>query len=930
LSKCVAFIALLPRVCYTVHTMQSRHDKARLREKKNAYDGEQRPLRFGWRLFSARLGQRLAAFYLRGGLALLVLTTAGIFLAAAYFEPGLLGSVRGGYRADIILVLGGGATILLAGLTFAYLLPRAVTAAYEETALICFGLPHTGAVQREEATRAFLRLKGVYWWVMLVRYGTGVLFGFGAWAAARWLGGRFLGDWSGPVVWAFGIMLFWQSRFPVSLALSAAVHEHVSGVSALRRGQKLAGRARETAPLAGLITFCAVMLLTVGVMELSLLLSGENLLMRGSVTAFLLVLLYPPLRLLLAAFDTAVYAEACRGCPGVSRWHIGARGIRTKSETRKGKIDMNARDQIDASLKWKLDDIYATEELWEADYAAAQALVGAFPEHAGKLSLSADALYAALCDESRIALLIDHVYAYAHLHKDEDNGNAKYQGMTDRAIQLYVSAQAASSFLEPEILTIPEETLLGWAAAERFARFRFRIGDIDRRRAHTLSTEEERLLAMAEEPLSGADNIFTMLTDVDLDYGTVVDEKGEAVKLTHGTYNMFLVNPDRRVRRDAYETFYQAYRNMKNTLNATYSASVKGDVFRARAHRFDGSLEAALHGNGVPVPVYEQLIEAVHEMLPVLRKYLDIRKRVLGVDELEMYDLYVPITADGDADMPYEDAKALVKAALKPLGAEYAALLEEAYTKGWIDVYETPGKTSGAFCAETYGTHPYVLLNFQGKMDDAFTLGHELGHAMHSHYSAEAQPYETSNYRILAAEVASTVNETLMTHYLLANETDQTKRAYYITQFLESFRTTCFRQTMFAEFELKAHRMAESGEPLTVESLSAMYRALNELYYEGAHVDDNIAIEWMRIPHFYNAFYVYQYATGLCSAVKLADDILHGGAVERYINFLKSGGSDYPIEELKAAGVDLTKKESIIASLNVFAEYVNELDELLK
>lgn len=591
---------------------------------------------------------------------------------------------------------------------------------------------------------------------------------------------------------------------------------------------------------------------------------------------------------------------------------------------------MNSRDQIENSLKWKLEDIYATEELWEADYAAAQALVADFSAHAGKLAKSADALYAALCDDSSIWRLVERVYTYAHLHKDEDNGSAKYQGMTDRAIQLYVSAQAASSFLDPEILTIPEKTLLGWAAEERFARFRFRIADVDRRRAHTLSTEEERLLAMAQEPLSGADNIFTMLTDVDLDYGTVVNESGETVKLTHGSYNMFLVSSDRRVRKDAYETFYKAYRGMKNTLNATYATSVKGDVFQARAHKFEGALEATLHGNGVPVAVYEQLIEAVHEMLPVLKKYLGIRKRVLGVDQLEMYDLYVPITPDGDIDMPYESAKALVKTALKPLGAEYAALLEQAYTERWIDVYETPGKTSGAFCAETYAVHPYVLLNFQGKMDDAFTLGHELGHAMHSHYSAEAQPFETAHYRILAAEVASTVNETLMTHHLLAGETDRVKRAYYITQFLESFRTTCFRQTMFAEFELKAHRMAQSGEPLTVESLSELYRSLNELYYDGAHVDDNIALEWMRIPHFYNAFYVYQYATGLCSAVKLADDILHGGAVERYINFLKSGGSDYPIEELKAAGVDLTKKESILASLRVFAQYVDELDALMQ
>ncbi len=591
---------------------------------------------------------------------------------------------------------------------------------------------------------------------------------------------------------------------------------------------------------------------------------------------------------------------------------------------------MKTRDQIENSLKWNLEDIYQDETLWEADYQSAEALVDAFSAHAGRLHESADALFAALCDESRLTLLIETLYSYAHLHKDEDNGNARYQGMTDRAIQLYVSAQAASSFVEPEILQIPGQTLLGWAAQERFAPFRFRIADIDRHRAHTLSTNEERLLAMVEEPLSGADNIFTMLSDVDLDYGTITNEQGNEVKLTHGSYNMFLVSPDRRVRKEAYEALYKAYRGMKNTLTATYATSVKADVFRARAHQFNSAIEAMLFGNGVPVSVYEQLIEAVHEKLPVLRRYLDLRKRVLGVDTLEMYDLYVPIIADCDIDMSYGEAKSLVKTALKPLGEEYRQLLEDAYTKGWIDVCETPGKTSGAFCAGVYGTHPYVLLNYQNKMDDAFTLGHELGHAMHSHYSNTAQPFETAQYRILVAEVASTVNETLITYHLLANEQDKMKRAYYITQFLESFRTTCYRQTMFAEFERKAHAMAESGEPLTVESLSDVYRALNELYYDGAHVDDNIALEWMRIPHFYNAFYVYQYATGLCSAVKLADDILHHGAVERYKAFLKSGGSDHPIELLKAAGVDLTKKESILASLDVFEQYVNELDGLLK
>ncbi len=910
--------------------MRNSHKKEHKQVWAEDSDSGRTTIRFGWRLLQTRFFARLGAFYLRGGLALLVLVTAAIFLAAAFWEPDLLGSVRGGFRADVILIFGGGCSVLLTGLTVAYLLPRAVTAAYEEYALACFGQPRM-AVSGAEATRAFMRLKGVYWWALLLRLCMALALGLFGWLMSRVLGGLFPANrWSGAVVWALGIVLFWQSRAPVMLSLAVAAREQAPGIQALRRGFRLFRRARYAASLAGLVSFCMAMLMTTGIFALSMFLTRGHLLAQYSIAAFLIALLIPPLRLLLAALDTALYAQACRDCPGVARWHYSAKGARTKSERRKGQTHMNTRDQIDASLKWKLEDIYESEALWEADYAAAQALVADFSAHEGKLTASADALYAALSDESRLGYLIERVYSYAHLHKDEDNGDTHYQGMTDRAIQLYVSAQAASSFLEPELLTIPEETLLHWAAEERFARFRFRIADVDRRRAHTLSTAEERLLAMAEEPLAGADNVFTMLTDVDLDYGTVVDENGETVKLTHGSYNMFLVNPDRRVRKDAYETFYKAYRSIKNTLNATYATSVKADVFRARAHRFDGALESVLHGNGVPVAVYEQLIEAVHERLPVLEKYLEIRKRALGVDQLEMYDLYVPITPDCDDDMPYDEAKKLVKAALQPLGKEYGALLDESYEKGWIDVYETPGKTSGAFCAETYGTHPFVLLNYQGKMDDAFTLGHELGHAMHSHYSMTAQPYETSHYRILAAEVASTVNETLMTHHLLKNEQDRVKRAYYMTQFLESFRTTCFRQTMFAEFELKAHQMAESGEPLTVDSLSAVYRQLNELYYAGVHVDDNIALEWMRIPHFYNAFYVYQYATGLCSAVKLADDILHGGAVERYITFLQSGGSDYPIEELKAAGVDLTKKESILASLDVFEEYVKELDALMQ
>lgn len=902
--------------------------QAQLRDETNI--GAQGLGQTAWKLFCTRPGAMLRFFYLHAGLALLVLVTAGVFLAAAIFRPELLGSVRGGYRADALLIFCGVPAIVLAALYAAYLRPRAVIASYEAYALAMFGVPRTGRALEKSAHPAFLRAKSAYWAVFLCRIvSAGIAAGLAMLLSAAGEALFSAGDWFTPAVWVVCGALFWLSRGPMGLALAAAAQEDVGGFGALRRGFRLYRRGRDAADTAGLITLAAALPMVILPTESAIRLA-DTALSRYAVLAFVAALLLPVFSLLIAAADTAAYEAACRRQTDGRRWYYASTGLQNKIYRRKGTGQMKTREEIETALKWDLGDIYENEDLWEADYAGAQEMVKAFAAHAGKLHTSADALFAALSDESRLAYLVEKLYSYAHLKKDEDNGNVRYQGMTDRAVQLYVSADAASSFVRPEILSIPEKTLLEWSKQERFAPFRFRLSDIDRSRAHTLSTEEERLLAMAEDALSGADNIFTMLSDVDLDYGMVKDENGEAVKLTHGTYGMFLVSPDRRVRRDAYEGLYNAYRTFKNTVTATYATSVKADVFRARTHNFEGALEAALFSNNVPVQVYEQLIEAVHEKLPTLKKYLGIRRRVLGVDQLEMYDLYVPIVADCDIPMPYGDAKKLVKEALAPLGAPYGKLLDEAYAENWIDVYETPGKTSGAFCAGMYGAHPYVLLNFQGKLDDAFTLGHELGHAMHSHFSNSAQPYETSQYRILVAEVASTVNETLMTYHLLARETDKMKRAYYITQFLESFRTTCFRQTMFAEFELKSHRMAEKGEPLTVESLSDMYRSLNELYYDGAHVDDNIAIEWMRVPHFYNAFYVYQYATGLCSAVKLADDILHHGALERYLTFLKSGGSDYPIEELKAAGVDLTKKESILASLEVFDAYVDELDELLK
>ena len=586
------------------------------------------------------------------------------------------------------------------------------------------------------------------------------------------------------------------------------------------------------------------------------------------------------------------------------------------------------RENIDSRFKWRLEDIYASDAAWEQEFTQLREGLEAFSGREGTLK-TAEGLLTALRESSRLEQLCERLFVYARMRRDEDNSVDAYVGMADRAKQLTVQFSTATSFAEPEILEIPRELLQQWRELPEFSAFRFGLENLDRRRAHFLSKGEERLLAMAEEPLDGADTIFSMLNDADLNFGTVMDEDGEEVALTHGTYGLLMTSPDRRVRKDAYEGMYAAYHKVKNTVTALYDTAVKRDVFAAKARGYAGALEQALHGGNVPIVVYEQLVEAVHERLPALRKYLALRKRVMQLDKLCMYDLYTPMLAEQDMPFDYEQAKAVVKEALAPLGEGYAQLLDAAYRDGWIDVQENEGKRSGAYSWGAYGTHPYVLLNYQGKIEDVFTLAHELGHAMHSHYSDINQPFETAGYRIMVAEVASTVNESLLLRHLLNKETAPQRRAYLLNRFLEEFRTTCFRQTMFAEFELETHRMAERGEPLTLESLKSLYRSLNESYYSDVEVDDNIIIEWMRIPHFYRAFYVYQYATGICAATALAQGILASGRREDYLKFLTTGGSDHPIELLKQVGVDLTKKESILSALDVFETSVDELCKLL-
>ncbi|MDL2234761.1 oligoendopeptidase F [Christensenellaceae bacterium OttesenSCG-928-L17] len=588
-----------------------------------------------------------------------------------------------------------------------------------------------------------------------------------------------------------------------------------------------------------------------------------------------------------------------------------------------------ARNEIDPALTWDLTAIFSTDSDFEQAFAAAEQELQGLAALAGTLSSPA-ALLHALEQDSRISLMIEKLYVYARMKRDEDNSVSLYQGMADRAMQLSVRYNAAAAFLAPEILAIPEDVFNDWLNDNTLSPYRRVLANLARGRAHTLSSEEETLLALAGEPLTAADTIFSMLNNADLRFGEVADANGARVELTQENYRSFLESPVQSVRKGAYEALYAAYTALKNTLSASYGASVKTDVFYARARKYPSALESALYDSNVPVRVYDSLIDAVESRLPTLGKYLELRRRALHVEQLHMYDLYTPIVADIPVYMHYEDAKALVKRALLPLGDDYARMLEHAYNDGWIDVCENRGKTTGAYSWGAYGTHPYVLLNYQPQRNYAFTLAHELGHAMHTHYSDTAQPYQDAQYRIMAAEVASTVNEVLLLKCMLNEEKDPRQRAYLLNYYLEQFRTTVFRQTMFAAFERRTHEMAEAGEPLTMEALCAEYGKLNERYYPGVVVDDAIRMEWARIPHFYNAFYVYQYATGFCAAVKLASDILEGGeALARYLAFLKSGCTDFPIALLQHAGVDLENPASITSALDEFDTAFNELTALL-
>lgn len=591
---------------------------------------------------------------------------------------------------------------------------------------------------------------------------------------------------------------------------------------------------------------------------------------------------------------------------------------------------IRTRNEIDARYKWDLTHIFPSPAAWDEAFSNVASKIEAFSQYAGHAAEKPEEVvraYYAISD------LITPVADYAFLSKEADNGDTAAQAMDDRTMGLWVKWGTVSVFMVPELLELPDERLAALQSKPDLSDYSEFFRTLRLEKPHTLSKEQEGLLAMMGEVFHAPDKIFSMLTSVDLKFPDMTLSDGSVRPLTEGTYGEFRESRDREVRKSSFEKIFGTYGKLGNTFAAIYGSSVKQDVARSTIRHYGSALEAAMQPLEIPECVYDNLITVMHESLPILQRYLRLRKRIMNLDELHMYDLYAPMVSDYDMPLPYEDAFNLVLEGLKPMGEDYLAKLREARDGGWIDVYPTQNKSSGAFSSGSLAdVHPYVLLNHNDNLDSAFTIAHELGHSMHSYFSNTNQPSPKRDYSLFVAEVASTCNEAVMMRHLLNKYTDPKAQAYLLNHFLEQFRTTCFRQTMFAEFERIVHEMSQRGEPLTLESLNAAYYQLNELYYgETCVVDKLIENEWMRIPHFYRAFYVYVYATGLCAAITLSEKILSEGepAVRDYRKFLSAGCSVPPIEALKLAGIDMSSPEPLRKAMKVFNDTLDRFEALL-
>lgn len=589
----------------------------------------------------------------------------------------------------------------------------------------------------------------------------------------------------------------------------------------------------------------------------------------------------------------------------------------------------SSRDEISEQYRWDLTSIFENDEAFLAALEQAKA----YPERClafqGKISQSPETLLEYLRFDDEMSIELSKLVNYANRKADEDTRASLYQDYSSQVMSVYVAISSACSWFASELLSIDETTMEQfYQQCPDLELYRRALEVIFRRRAHVLSPAEEHLLASAGDMASQPENVFSLLNDADLTFKDALDSEGVVHPVTHGSYIPLMMSTDRTLRENAYHSLYSTYKQFRNTFAATLGAQNKQLKFYADARNYPSLLASALDGNEVPTEVYTNLIEAVHKNLPALHKYVALRKELLGYDELRFSDLYVPIVDDIDLTFTYEEACEIILEALKPMGEDYLALVRKGLTERWVDVYETPGKRSGAYSAGGYGMHPVILMNFQGKLDDVFTLIHEMGHSIHTYLSCENQPSCYSDYVIFVAEVASTCNEALLTHYFLEHAKNERERAYFLNHFLEQFRATLYRQTMFAEFELKVSELAAQGAGITADALCDIYRKLNEDYFGSAIVvDDEIALEWARIPHFYYCFYVYQYATGFAAAIALSQRILQGDIQERddYLNFLKGGSSKPPIELLRGAGVDMMDALPIESALTQFDEMINEM-----
>jgi len=591
------------------------------------------------------------------------------------------------------------------------------------------------------------------------------------------------------------------------------------------------------------------------------------------------------------------------------------------------------RSDIAAEHKWDLTALFESDEPWECIFAEIEGQLASYAKYKGHLKDSVALLKQALEFHLGLTRRLERVYTFAHLKSDEDKSNQHYLGFHQRALNLLTRASEAASFMTPEIQAIPDDVINRYLVDDALAEFKFYLEKILRHKPHTRSEAEEQILAMTREIASGPSQVFGQLDNVDLDFGIITDESGRQIELSHGNFNTFLINPSRETRKKAFFQYYQAYQNHKHTLAATLALSIKKDFFYSRARNFENCRVSALFGDNVPEEVYDNLIQTVRDNLEPLFRYFNFRQKILGVTELHFYDTYVPIIEDVDFQMPYEEAVEVGVRAIAPIGEEYGRILKDGLMGGWVDRYENRGKRSGAYSAGCYDSPPYILLNYEeNNINSLYTLIHEAGHSMHSYYSKKNQPYVNHDYTIFVAEVASTFNEDLLSRYLLEYYQDNPRmKAYILNRQIDNIRATLFRQTMFAEFENITHSIVEANHPLTLDVISEEYRKLLEIYFNDAvTLDPELTLECFRIPHFYFAFYVYKYATGVSAAIALAEKVIREGdsARQAYLNFLKLGGSKYPLDELVEAGIDMRSAEPVKRAIAHFGGLVDHLMEV--